>query len=477
MDKNSFEAFGLKDSLFKGLQQAGFKTPSPIQEIVIPIILDGQDVVAQAHTGTGKTAAFGLPAMHLMKNTGRVELLVITPTRELAAQVSEEIRRLGSYAGVRTTTVFGGSSTSRQIETIQRGVSVVVATPGRLLDLLQSKRIPDFNPSIVVLDEADEMLDMGFLDDIKKIFTFLPKDRQTLLFSATMPNEIKKLSMEILREPKFVSVTANEEKTNKDIEQRYYLIEEKERSHALFRLFDAENPTKSIIFCKTKKDADELGTILISKGYKAKVLHGDLEQNQRTEVTNSFRAGKINTLVATDVAARGLSIPDVSHVFNYHFPFDPESYVHRIGRTGRAGQKGIAITLVTPREQYALERIRKSAGGNLQRFTIPNLEQVKKKYFDRLLEQIIEQGIHEDSTTLLEMLQERFNFEDLSLQLISILIERQTFSGPDQIGAFVGSKPSAPSPRKPFRDFARKGGGGKYKDFRPKKPFYASKSK
>lgn len=250
----TFEEFGLSNEVLQAVKEAGFREPSPIQAESIPLILQGNDIVAQAQTGTGKTAAFGLSAISKMDaRSSQVQMLVITPTRELATQVSDELYSLGRPSGVRTVTIYGGSSYSRQLDQIKRGASIVVATPGRMLDLLKNGRLPGFAPQIVVLDEADEMLDMGFLEDIEQIFSFLPKERQTLLFSATMPEPIKRLAGRILKDPKYISVTPKDHTTNTDIEQQYYVINEYERDHALIRILDASAPEKSIVFCRTKK--------------------------------------------------------------------------------------------------------------------------------------------------------------------------------------------------------------------------------
>ncbi len=428
----SFESFGLKDSLMKAVEEIGFKVPSPIQQQVIPKILAGADLIGQAHTGTGKTAAFGLPALHLLKEEPRVQLLVITPTRELATQVSEELYRLGSYCGIKTATIYGGASFATQIAAVKRGAQVVVATPGRLLDLLESGRLPHFQPSIVVLDEADEMLDMGFLEDIQKIFTFLPQKRQTLLFSATMPIPIQQLAQKILQHPVFISVT-HKETTNKDIAQVYYIINERERDNAIIRLLDSHMPHKSIIFCRTKKDVDRLTMFLIARGHQARGLHGDMEQSQREEVIRCFRSEQVTTLVATDVAARGLNISDISHVFNYHLPFDPSSYVHRIGRTGRAGNKGVASTFVTPKEYKDFQRYGKMIGTHIKQDFIPTLEDVKRAQIAKLVNEIHDQPLHEEAQRVLKTLQ-GMDMTALASKLLSLLLDRQKIQGPDQIG-------------------------------------------
>jgi len=429
----TFEDFDLSEEIKSGIRAAGFSVPSPIQAQAIPAVLGGHDIVAQAHTGTGKTAAFGLPSMSMMDMNRGVSLLVIAPTRELATQVSDELYRLGSKAGVRTVTVYGGMSAGRQVDLISRGAQVVVATPGRLLDLLSSGRLKNFEPSHVVLDEADEMLDMGFLDDIQEIFTFLPENRQTLLFSATMPEAIKKLAKKILNEPKFITITKSET-TNKDIDQQYYVIEEYERDDATVRLIDAQDAKKTIIFCRMKKEVDRLATTLISHGYLAKGLHGDMEQHQREEVIKSFRNGKIDILIATDVAARGLDVSDVTHVFNYHIPFDAESYVHRIGRTGRAGKKGVAITLVTPMEFRELQRIKKSVSTEIQLHHIPTLGDVKKANVAKLVDSIRKQPLNDAAGEVLRALEEEMDISQIAFKLISLAIEQQKVAGPENIG-------------------------------------------
>ncbi len=362
---------------------------------------------------------------------------MITPTRELAGQVSDELYRLGRYAGIKTTTVYGGQSYDFQIRNIQRGAQVVVATPGRLNDMLESGRIrPEtFKPRMVVLDEADEMLDMGFLESIQEIFTHLPEERQTLLFSATMPTPIRKLASKILKKPVFVSVTGGgRDTTNKDIDQHYYVIEERERDNAVIRLIDSLDPAKSIIFCRTKKEVDRIDTMLVALGYSARGLHGDMEQRQREEVIRNFRSGKIEILVATDVAARGLDVMDVSHVFNYHIPFDPESYVHRIGRTARAGRKGMAITLVTPLEFKELKRIQKTVGTRIQHSQIPSGQEIRKVHVANLLEEIQQQPISEEADAILNDLLEEMDMPQVAYKLVSFLLSRQTVTGPEQIG-------------------------------------------
>ncbi len=428
----NFKDFNFKPQLLKAIEEAGFKEPSPVQKEAIPVILEGYDIVAQAHTGTGKTAAFALPILQMIETKNKIEAVVIVPTRELAMQVSDEIYKFGKYLGINTATVYGGSSYSRQLKHI-KNASVIVATPGRFLDLLSSQKI-DIAPSFVVLDEADEMLDMGFLDDIKEIFSYLPTNRQTMMFSATMPKEIKDLALNILHEPKFISITKNRV-TNENIKQNYYVVEEHERDDALIRLLDYKDPAKSIVFCRTKKEVDRLSTLLISQGYMAKGLHGDMEQRQREEVIKSFKKGDLEILIATDVAARGLDVNDVTHVFNYHIPFDSESYVHRIGRTGRAGKEGVAITILTPKEFNSLNKIQKSIGSKIETKVIPTIKDVKSKKVNYLIDLISSKKVDDNAKEIVNTLLE--NGEDLlniALKLVSLLSQKEKIKGANKIG-------------------------------------------
>ncbi len=431
--ENSFEQFGFKRPIMQALSHAGFKLPSPIQSMAIPVIMKGRDVVGQAHTGTGKTAAFGLPVLNNMHLKGGVETLVITPTRELANQVSDELFKYGKNLGIRTVTVYGGSSYGRQLGLIERGAQVVIATPGRLLDILKRNMIKDFTPSTIILDEADEMLDMGFLDDINEIFSYLPTDRQTLLFSATMPPPIKKLAERILVNPEFISITKGET-TNKDIAQQYYVIDENERDDAIIRLLDTQETQKVVVFCRTKREVDRLSNVLSAVGYSAKGLHGDMEQRQREAVIRGLKSDGVDILVATDVAARGIHINDVSHVINFHIPFDPESYVHRIGRTGRAGQKGMAITLVTPLEFKELQRIKSKVGTTMEHAFIPSKHDVKKAGLNRLIHDIQNQKIYDEAHLILDALKNDMDMEQVIYKLASMLLDNQSIKGPNNIG-------------------------------------------
>lgn len=426
-----FTDFNLKDTIQAAIAEAGFTEPSPVQKDAIPLVLEGHDMIAQAQTGTGKTAAFGLPIMSMMKGDGSVEGLVIVPTRELAMQVSDELYRFGQMSGLKTATVYGGTAYAKQIDRIKQA-SIVVATPGRLQDLLESGKIK-MSPQFVVLDEADEMLDMGFLDEIKNIFTFLPKERQTLMFSATMPNSIRKLAEQILKNPKTVSITKSES-TNTSITQLYYVVQEKERDDALVRLIDYKNPTKCIVFCRMKKEVDRLVAHLTAQGFKVSGLHGDMEQKQREVTIRAFKQGGIDIFVATDVAARGLDVNDVTHVFNYHIPFDSESYVHRIGRTGRGGKTGEAITLVSPNELRTIKRIEKDVGTKMTTQVIPTRMEVQNNRADALIAKISETQVTESAINLVKTLQHDLDIVTIA-HLLASLVQEETFvTGKDHIG-------------------------------------------
>ncbi len=427
----TFTDFNFKPQLQKAIDIAGFKEPSPVQQEAIPIVLEGKDIVAQAHTGTGKTAAFGLPILNMMALDGSVEAVVIVPTRELATQVSDEIYRFGRFLGINTATVYGGSSYQRQIKHVNNA-AVVVATPGRFLDLLSNGQI-DISPRFVVLDEADEMLDMGFLDDIKEIFTYFEAPRQTLMFSATMPPAIKELAKTILYRPEFVTITKSNV-TNDKITQNYYVVRENERDDALIRLLDFKDPRKSIVFCRTKKEVDRLSGFLSSKGYSAKGLHGDMEQRQREQVIRAFKQDNLEILIATDVAARGLDVSNVTHVFNYHIPFDSESYVHRIGRTGRAGKEGKAISIVTPHEFNSLKKIQQNVGSELQSKVIPTIADVQMRQKSSMLDKIAAQPVSEVAANLVEALRSDFSDEEIALKLASLMYSANNVEGSDKIG-------------------------------------------
>ncbi|MCP3029744.1 DEAD/DEAH box helicase [Halobacillus sp. A1] len=373
----------------------GFEETTPIQEQTIPLGLQGKDVIGQAQTGTGKTAAFGIPMIEkIEKDVRSVQGLVIAPTRELAIQVAEEVNRLGKNKGVRALPIYGGSNMDRQIRAL-RDNHIVVATPGRLLDHIRRKTIKLENVHTAVLDEADEMLNMGFIDDIRDILKSLPEHRQTLLFSATMPKEIRNIATTLMKQPEEVKVKSKE-MTVENIEQYYVEIPEKHKFDTLTRLLDIDAPALAIVFGRTKRRVDEVADGLQARGFLAEGIHGDLTQGKRMSVLNKFKKGRIEILVATDVAARGLDISEVSHVYNFDIPQDPESYVHRIGRTGRAGRKGKSISFVTPREKAQLNLIEKLTKKHVERLSVPSSDEARRGQQQMAVDKIVQTLDQED---------------------------------------------------------------------------------
>ncbi|AQS58680.1 DEAD/DEAH box helicase [Desulforamulus ferrireducens] len=370
---SSFYELGLSPKVTEAVLNMGFEEATPIQEKTIPIALAGKDLIGQAHTGTGKTAAFGIPMVE--KLSGELEQLqglVITPTRELAVQVAEELNKIGQAKGIRTLPVYGGQDIVRQIRALKKKPHIIVGTPGRLMDHMRRKTIRLDDIKIVVLDEADEMLNMGFVEDIEFILGETPQERQTLLFSATLAKQIQDLAQRFMRSPEFVGIKAKGV-TVPSIDQSYIEVQEKQKFEVLSTLLDIQSPELAIVFGRTKRRVDELSEALNKRGYSAEGIHGDLTQSKRESVLRQFKEGTIEVLVATDVAARGLDISGVTHVYNFDIPQDPESYVHRIGRTGRAGEKGEAITLVTPREINHLRLIERITKHKINRMPVPTI--------------------------------------------------------------------------------------------------------
>ena len=367
----TFADLQLNAEVLRAIDALGFEEPTPIQVQTIPLLLDGRDVLAQAQTGTGKTAAFALPIVQRVDVARReVQALVLAPTRELAVQVAEAMHNLGRTRGLAVLPVYGGQAYDRQLHGLRSGVHVVVGTPGRVMDHIRRRTLDLSTVHTVVLDEADEMLNMGFVEDIEFILNEVPEERQIALFSATVPRRIEALARRYLRNPERVTI-AQETLTAPQTRQMYVETQQRDKVEALTRILDLESPSSAIVFCRTKREVDELSETLQSRGYATAAIHGDINQAQRERLLLAFREGRVELLIATEVAARGLDIPDVTHVFNYDIPDDGDAYIHRIGRTGRMGRKGDAITFVTPREMGQLRFIEKQIHKNLRQVRVP----------------------------------------------------------------------------------------------------------
>jgi ATP-dependent RNA helicase DeaD len=428
MQKKLFAELGLAPEILKAIERMGFEEASPIQSAAIPVLLEGADVVGQSQTGSGKTAAFGIPAIQAVDASIRApQVLILCPTRELAVQVAEEIAKLAFFKrGVRELPIYGGQSYERQFKGLHAGAQIIIGTPGRVMDHLERKSLKLDQIKMVILDEADRMLDMGFVDDIKTILRQVPEKRQTVFFSATIPRPIQNLIQTFTRNPVNVRVEA-EAMTVPAIEQVYYEVDRRSKLEVLCRLIDLEDVKLAIIFCATKMMVDELTEHLIARGYGADKLHGDMTQAMRERVMGRFRKRKVEFLVATDVAARGLDVEDIEIVFNYDLPHDGEDYVHRIGRTGRAGKGGKAVTFVAGREIYRLENIQRFTKSRIRRERIPSAEEVEGKRataFADALRETLEKGEYKRHDELLDrLLEQNYSPTDIASALIHLLGE------------------------------------------------------
>ena len=384
---HSFEGLGLGPRIISTLTERGYTTPTLIQTALIPVLLEGRDAIGKAPTGTGKTAAFALPVIQRLEpGAGHVQALVLAPTRELAIQVSDTIFAYGRGLGVRVLPIFGGQAYGRQISRLRSGVDVVVGTPGRLLDLCSQEALDLSKVTTVVLDEADEMLSMGFIEDIQAILDLTPTERQTVLMSATMPAPIRVLAKKYLRDA--VSCSVDVDREAPVVRQRAYIVNQMEKVAALSRIFETEEVSSALIFAKTRAGTEELAAMLVERSIPAEALHGNLSQDQRMRIVQRFRDGGIKVLVGTDVAARGLDIDDITHVVNVDLPADPEVYVHRIGRTGRAGKGGEAITLFAPNETGKLRRVEGFTGVKMDRPELPTVEEIETLRSGRVIERV-----------------------------------------------------------------------------------------
>lgn len=438
MKKLKFEDMEFSQEIKKAVSDMGFEEASPIQSQAIPYILEGKDVIGQAQTGTGKTAAFGVPILEMCDEENRqLQAIVLCPTRELCIQVAEEISKLAKYKkNVYILPVYGGQPIERQIKALKKGVQIVIGTPGRVIDHLNRHTLKPGNINMVVLDEADEMFDMGFRDDIELILGKMPEDRQTVFFSATMPQEIMSFAKKFQKNPEIIKVV-HKELTVPKVEQYYFELKPNMKTEILCRLIDIYNPKLSLVFCNTKRKVDELVLELQGRGYFADGLHGDLKQTQRDKVMSTFRSGNIDILVATDVAARGIDVDDVDIVFNYDIPQDEEYYVHRIGRTARAGREGTAFSFVVGRDIYKLKDIQKYTKTKIMRKDLPTLGDVEEKKIDILLDKIRHELDNEEiskyQNIIDTLLEEDYNSIDIASAILKMYMDENKKDGHEDL--------------------------------------------
>ena len=434
MSKKLFSELGLAPEILRAIERMGYEESTPIQSAAIPVLMEGADVVGQSQTGSGKTAAFGIPAIQVVDaNLRAPQVIILCPTRELVVQVAEEMAKLAFFKrGVRELPIYGGQSYERQFRGLSAGAQIIIGTPGRVMDHLERKSLRLDQIKMVVLDEADRMLDMGFIDDIKTILREVPAERQTVFFSATIPRPIQELIKTFTRNPVNVRMEA-QALTVPAIEQVYYEVDRRSKVEVLCRLLDLEDVKLAIVFCATKMMVDELTEHLVARGYSADKLHGDMTQAMRERVMGRFRKRAIEILVATDVAARGLDIDDIEVVFNYDLPHDGEDYVHRIGRTGRAGRGGKAVTFVAGREIYRLENIQRYTKSRIRRERIPTAEEVEGKRADAFAEalrQTLEKGEYKRHDVMLDrLLEQGHSPTDISSALIHLIGDEKTRAG------------------------------------------------
>jgi ATP-dependent RNA helicase DeaD len=424
-----FSELGLSEPIARALSELGFEAPTPIQARAIPVLMEGHDLVGLAQTGTGKTAAFALPLLQRLdpKLRGVTQALVMAPTRELACQVADGIAKFGKYTGLRVVPVYGGQPIDRQIRSLKTGAEIVVGTPGRLQDHMRRGSLSLANVKACVLDEADEMLALGFIEDMEAILGALPEDRQLAFFSATMPPRIANLTKRFLRDPKHISIQSKR-RTVDTTNQTYYEVPRGQKLEALARVLDMETPGPTIVFCRTRQETNDLAEALRVRGHEADPLHGDMNQGERDRVLKRFREGVCDLLVATDVAARGLDIDSVTHVINYDIPWDVEQYIHRVGRTGRAGRKGDAITLVEGRERRVLLQLERQIGAPIKPARIPTTADIaarRREVFRDAVIEMLESGDFEDSMPLIDQLCERFDSVDVAAAALHMLWKSQ----------------------------------------------------
>lgn len=423
----NFEELNIDARILRAISDMGFEEASPIQVQAIPALMEGKDVIGQAQTGTGKTAAYSIPMLQRINpDLKKLQAVVLCPTRELAVQVAEEIRKIAKYMNdIKVLPVYGGQEIVKQIKSLKSGVQIVVGTPGRVMDHMRRKTVKFDDVAMVVLDEADEMLDMGFREDMETILTDTPKDRQTVMFSATMSKEIMEIATTFQNNPETIKVV-RKELTVKNIEQYYFEVRPRSKDEVLCRLIDIYNPKLSVVFCNTKRKVDDLISVLKGRGYFADGIHGDMKQAQRDRVMSDFRSGKTEILIATDVAARGIDVDDVDIVFNYDLPQDEEYYVHRIGRTGRAGKSGMAFSFVSGKEVYKLKEIERYCKTKIKVKQIPTIDDVKNRKLDQLFGQIRESIEVGGLAEMMEIIENRINEDDMTALDVAAALLKMT---------------------------------------------------
>lgn len=445
-----FSELGLSKPLLKAVERNGYEEATPIQAETIPMVLEGKDVIGQAQTGTGKTAAFALPILqNIDRDDPNIQALVISPTRELAIQTQEQIFQLGKEEHAKVQVVYGGADIRRQINSLKNHPQILVGTPGRLLDHMNRRTVKLDHVKMLVLDEADEMLNMGFLDDIESIIKAMPTERQTMLFSATMPPEIKRVGVQFMNDPHHVKIKAKELTTDL-IDQYYIRAKDYEKFDVMTRMFDVQAPDLSIVFTRTKRRVDEISRGLEARGYNAAGIHGDLTQKRRMQILNQFKHGQLDILVATDVAARGIDVEEVTHVFNYDIPQDPDSYVHRVGRTGRAGHHGVSLTFVTPNEMDYLREIEKLTKVRMLPLKPPSEAEAfsgQLSNAESTVKDLVEKTDTDKYADVASKLLDQYEAVDLVAALLNDLTKDDSNQVPVKI------TPERPLPR-------RKGGGG-----------------
>ncbi|WP_210134285.1 DEAD/DEAH box helicase [Staphylococcus sp. GDY8P119P] len=479
----NFKELGISDKTVETLVSMGFDEATPIQKESIPLALEGKDVLGQAQTGTGKTGAFGIPLIEKVAGQDGVQSLILAPTRELAMQVAESLRAFATGQNVQIVTVFGGMPIDRQIKSLKKGPQIVVGTPGRVIDHLNRRTLKTNTIHTLILDEADEMMNMGFIDDMKFIMDKIPAEqRQTMLFSATMPKAIQTLVQQFMKSPEIVK-TMNNEMSDPQIDEYYTIVKELEKFDTFTNFLDVHQPELAIVFGRTKRRVDELTSALISKGYKAEGLHGDITQAKRLEVLKKFKNDQLDILVATDVAARGLDISGVSHVYNFDIPQDTESYTHRIGRTGRAGKKGVAITFVNPIEMDYIRQIEQTNKRQMTALRPPHRKEVLKAREDDIKGKV-QNWMSRDSEPRLERIATELLEEYNDVNLVAALLQELVESNDEVDVQLTFEKPLSRGKGRqgkggPKRGGNHKRGGGKFdsRNRRPNKGAFNNKKK